>query len=97
MYPRIRQLRKDNDFTQVQVARLLGMSQTGYSKYETGENDLPTRVLITLADFYQTSIDYILGQTDVKTPIHKLIASSIVIIDDEEEKQEEPAEEEESE
>lgn len=42
---------------------MLGMSQTGYSKYETGENDLPTIVLIRLAKFYHTSIDYLLGQT----------------------------------
>ena len=40
------------------------MSQTGYSKYETGENDIPTGVLIKLAEFYDTSIDYLLGQTD---------------------------------
>lgn len=42
----------------------MGMSQTGYSKYETGENDIPTNILIALADFYNTSIDYILGRTD---------------------------------
>ncbi|MBR0463906.1 MAG: helix-turn-helix transcriptional regulator [Clostridia bacterium] len=46
------------------VAKMLNMSQTGYSKYETGENDIPTRVLIQLADIYHTSIDYLLGQTD---------------------------------
>ena len=45
---------------------MLGMSQTGYSKYETGENDIPTTVLIKLADFYHTSIDYLLGRTDKK-------------------------------
>jgi transcriptional regulator with XRE-family HTH domain len=45
---------------------MLGMSQTGYSKYETGENDIPTQVLIKLADFYQTSIDYLLGRTNQK-------------------------------
>lgn len=49
--------------TQTQVAQMLGMSQTGYSKYETGENDIPTAVLIKLAEFYGTSIDYLLGQT----------------------------------
>ena len=64
MYQRIRDLREDRDLTQKQVAQMLGMSQTGYSKYETGENDIPTIVLIKLADFYQTSIDYILGRTD---------------------------------
>ncbi len=64
MYKRIRDLREDSDLTQTQVARMLGMSQTGYSKYETGENDIPTDVLIRLSKFYNTSIDYLLGQTD---------------------------------
>lgn len=64
MFRRIRDLREDRDLNQTQVARILGMSQTGYSKYETGENDLPTSVLIKLADFYGVSIDYILNQTD---------------------------------
>ncbi len=45
---------------------MLGMSQTGYSKYETGENDIPTSILIKLAKFYDTSVDYILGQTNIK-------------------------------
>ena len=66
MYKRIRDLREDRDLNQTQVARHLGMSQTGYSKYETGENDIPTQILIKLANFYDTSIDYLLGQTDNK-------------------------------
>lgn len=66
MYKRIRDLREDRDLTQKQVAQMLGMSQTGYSKYETGENDIPTAVLIKLADFYNTSTDYLLGRTDKK-------------------------------
>ena len=64
MYRRIRDLREDRDMNQTQVAKMLGMSQTGYSKYETGENDIPTSILIELSEFYNTSIDYILGQTD---------------------------------
>lgn len=64
MYKRIRDLREDRDLNQTQIAKILGMSQTGYSKYETGENDLPTAVLIKLARFYGTSIDYILSETD---------------------------------
>ena len=67
MYPRIRNLREDNDLNQTQVAKMLCMSQTGYSKYETGENDIPTSVLIKLARFYNTSIDYLLGETNDKT------------------------------
>ena len=66
MYRRIRDLREDKDLTQKQVAQMLGMSQTGYSKYETGENDIPTQVLIKLADFYGTSVDYILERTGRK-------------------------------
>ena len=64
MYRRLRDLREDADLTQKQVAKYLGMSQTGYSKYETGENDIPTQVLIALAKFYHTSVGYLLGLTD---------------------------------
>ena len=66
VYSRIRDLREDHDLTQKQVSQMLGMSQTGYSKYETGENDIPTAVLIKLADFYGTTTDYLLGRTDKK-------------------------------
>ena len=66
MYQRIRDLREDNDLNQTQVAKMLDMSQTGYSKYETGENDIPTNILIKLAVFYDTSVDYLLGLTDVR-------------------------------
>ena len=66
MYSRIRDLREDRDLNQTQIAKILGMSQTGYSKYETGENDIPTAILIKLADFYHTSTDYLLGRTDKK-------------------------------
>ena len=65
MYKRIRELREDHDLTQREVAEMLGMSQTGYSKYETGTNDIPTAVLIKLADFYKTSVDYLLGRTNL--------------------------------
>ena len=64
MYRRLRDLREDKDMNQTQIAKMLGMSQTGYSKYETGENDIPTAILIKLARFYNTSIDYLLGETD---------------------------------
>lgn len=63
-YERIRNLREDKDMNQTQIAKMLSMSQTGYSKYETGENDIPTGILIKLARFYDTSIDYLLGETD---------------------------------
>ena len=71
MYPRLRDLREDSDRNQTELAAMLGMSQTGYSKYETGENEIPVSILIKLADIYQTSTDYLLGRTDVKTPYPK--------------------------
>ena len=67
-YDRIRDLREDHDLRQIDVAKMLGMSQTGYSKYETGENDVPTTILIKLAGIYHTSTDYILGVTDNPEP-----------------------------
>ena len=66
---RLRDLREDADLNQTQVAKFLGMSQPGYSKYETGENDIPTQVLIKLAGFYNTSIDYLLGVSDRRHPL----------------------------
>lgn len=66
---RLRDLREDADLNQTQIAKFLEMSQTGYSKYETGENDIPTQILIKLARFYETSTDYILGVSSKRTPL----------------------------
>lgn len=68
MYERIRNLREDKDMSQTKLANILGMSQTGYSKYETGENDVPTTILIKLANYHNTSVDYLLNLTDIKEP-----------------------------
>ncbi len=68
MYERIRNLREDKDLTQKQIGQLLNMSQTGYNQYEIGKNDIPTKILIQLANFYNTSVDYLLGQTDEIRP-----------------------------
>ena len=54
------------------MAKLLGMSQTGYSKYETGENDIPTAILISLAQFHNTSVDYLLGLTNIREPYPRI-------------------------
>lgn len=64
----IRNLREDRDLTQREMAEILNMSQTGYSKYETGENDIPTAILIQMADYFGTSVDYLLGLTDERKP-----------------------------
>ena len=63
-YPRIRDLREDADKNQKEVAKLLNCSQQTYSDYERGISDIPTEVLIFLADHYNTTTDYILGRTN---------------------------------
>lgn len=68
MYRRLRDLREDKDLTQKQIAELLNMSQTGYNQYEIGKNDIPTKILIELAKFYNTSTDYLLDITDEIKP-----------------------------
>ena len=68
MYKRIRDLREDKDLSQKEIASILNMSQTGYSKYEVGTNDVPTKILIQLANFYNTSVEYILGLTNEIKP-----------------------------
>ena len=68
MYKRIRDLREDHDLLQKDLAAYLKCSQVCYSHYEMGKRDIPTDVLIKLASFYSTSVDYILGITDNDTP-----------------------------
>ena len=63
-YKRLRELREDSDLTQRQLAAILGLTQPQYFRYEQGYRDLPTDILIHLADLYKTSTDYILGRTD---------------------------------
>lgn len=64
MYRRIRDLREDKDLTQTQMGKILSCSQRVYSNYERGDIDIPTTVLIKLADFYDLSVDYLLNRTD---------------------------------
>ena len=65
-YKRIRELREDSDLTQQQVADYLSRKQPQYNRYERGFRDIPTDVLIALADLYNTSADYILGRVDAR-------------------------------
>ena len=60
----IRELREDHDLTQVQMGKILSCSQRVYSNYERGELDIPTEILIKLADFYEVSVDYLLNRTE---------------------------------
>ena len=63
-YKRLRDMREDHDLTQRQLAAKLEMPQAQYCRYEQGKRDIPTEILIQLADMYQTSTDYLLGRTD---------------------------------
>ena len=63
MYRRIRDLREDRDLKLWQVAQYLNCSQQVYSNYELGQRDIPTEVLILLSNFYEVSVDYLLGLT----------------------------------
>lgn len=68
VYRRIRDLREDADLLQKDIADYLSCTQVCYSHYETGKRDIPTEVLIKLAAYYHTSIDYLLGVTDDPAP-----------------------------
>jgi len=71
MYKRIQELRKEKGLSQKELSKMLNMSQTGYSKYETGENDIPTAILISLSQIYEVSVDYILNLTDLPDKYEK--------------------------
>ena len=71
MYHRIRDLREDKDMTQTQMAKLLSCSQRVYSNYERGEVDIPTHILIRLAQIHETSVDYLLELTDDPSPYQR--------------------------
>ena len=61
-FPRLLDLRQDADMTQKEIAALLGIDQRVYSNYETGKREIPVRYLVILADYYHTSIDYMVGR-----------------------------------
>ncbi|MDE7171803.1 MAG: helix-turn-helix domain-containing protein [Oscillospiraceae bacterium] len=71
LFQRLEDLRIDADKTQQQIADLLDCKREVYRRYEKGTYDIPLWALIKLADYYETSTDYILGLTNVKTPYPK--------------------------
>lgn len=71
IYERLRNLREDKDLTQEYVGKLLNVSQRTYSGYETGVRGISVEALSLLADFYGTSVDYLIGRTDIKLPYPK--------------------------
>ena len=71
MWENLRALREDRDISQSDMAQMLNIHQTTYSDYELGRVNIPTATLIALAQFYNTSVDYILGLTDEQKPYHR--------------------------
>jgi transcriptional regulator with XRE-family HTH domain len=67
MYERIRNMREDRDKSQNEIANILSISQRAYSHYELGTRGIPVDILIKLADYYECSIDYLVGRTNTKT------------------------------
>ncbi len=67
-YPRLKDLREDHDMMQKEIAAILGIDQRVYSTYETGKREIPVHHLISLADYYHTSTDYLLGRTNRMEP-----------------------------
>lgn len=68
-FQRIQDLRIDSDLSQKKIGEILHISQSSYSHYETGSRNIPIEMLIRLADYYDTTIDYLVGRTDNKEPI----------------------------
>ncbi len=76
VYRRVRDIREDSDLKQWQVADLLFVNRRTYSCYETGSHTIPPEILSKLADLFNTSVDYLMERTDVKTPYPKPKRSS---------------------
>lgn len=72
MKTRIKELREDKDLTQKELSTYLNISQVAYSYYEINKRGVPLEIIIKLADFYNTSIDYILYRTNEKKPYKKI-------------------------
>lgn len=64
MYPRLAELREDRDLSQAEMAKVLRVSQSTYSRYENGKLDIPSQALIALSRYYRVSVDYLLGLDD---------------------------------
>lgn len=70
-FQNIRNLREDNDLSQKDIAQYLNIKQNTYSRYETNERNIPLEIIEKLADYYNTSVDYLMGRTDEKKPYPK--------------------------
>lgn len=73
---RIKAIREDNDYRQIEIAKILKVTQAQYCRYEMGVNEIPVEKLVVLAQFYKTSVDYLIGLTDERKPYPKSIMNS---------------------
>lgn len=73
IFNRLKEIREDRDLYQKDIANVLEITQAQYSRYETGENIITLENIYKLADYYQTSIDYLLYRTDTRKPYPKSI------------------------
>jgi len=71
-YNRIKDLREDNDLTQAEIAKQLGLHTTQYQRYERAETTIPADIIVDIAKFYKVSTDYILGLTNISKPSYKI-------------------------
>lgn len=69
-YKRLKDLREDSDITQAQIGKILGTTQKQYSRWETGESEIPFHNIIKLAEYYNVTIDYIAGLTNTPHKLH---------------------------
>lgn len=75
VYPRVRDLREDADWTQEQVAKILGKQTTTYKRWESGETEIPTHIIKKLCELYNVSADYMLGFTNEKKKLSRIQAT----------------------
>ena len=74
---RLKEIREDKDLNQIDVAKALGIKQQQYSEYEIGKRLIPINYLYDLAEFYDTSLDYLVGRTDERKPYKKSILTNV--------------------
>lgn len=77
---RLKEIREDKDLNQIDVAKALGIKQQQYSEYEIGKRLIPINYLYDLAEFYNTSLDYLVGRTDERKPYKKSILTNVKLI-----------------
>ena len=65
MFPRIKILRKENKLTQDDMAKILKISKSSYARYESGKRGVPVKIIVGLAEYYNVSMDYLFGRTDI--------------------------------